>query len=169
MTIDPTRNIINCTGETLPIYRIDEEGRKIVDVSIPKTSYVAEVNFRSPFNEKSYDHSFKIGDRTKRIAIVDGKFYPLLVGFPKTPWVTVNEDPKHPPILVTAQVAIKLFELHQSCSNQGWNGDVFIPDYGDGAVKDDQGNVVGTTRLIHIIHQNTLRIGLAAKMTLSKR
>jgi len=63
-------------------------------------------------------------------------------------------DPDDPPILVTQEIGSILLELTVQGEGQ-WNGDVYVPDYGGGAITDEEGYFIGTTRLIKYLEKGT--------------
>lgn len=131
--------IINCTGSSIRLY--NQEKTKIVAI-LSKTEYVARLSLES--TQKKVETHFQIG--RKRVKVItsneEGVFRDSVKGLPP-------KKQKLDDIVVSDAVGRELqWQGEKGIFSHPWDGNVYVPDFGNGAVTDKKGNIIGTTGFI---------------------
>ena len=113
---------VNCTPHSITIFTADGKGRLVY---IPTSNFVVRVE-QLPQKEIGHVSDF-------RIPIVEAPVYGDVTGLPDE----------------ATNIIVSLLVAQQLCENKTWPCAIYVPDTSpDGVVRDDNGQIVGTKRLV---------------------
>lgn len=122
-------SLLNCTPHPLNLYNKNKELLE----TIPPSGFVARLT-QEPQKELG------------KLILKNGETFSILSNptFKEIEDLPPQEANKPKDIIVSMLVAERLKTI-------GWNGHVFVPDTGPGAVRDDKGAIMGTKHLIQYV------------------